>query len=64
MYTFSNVGCSILSTELVIGFIDAPYEFNENDGFATVIFGVRNGSLQSEFEVELSLADGTAFCEL
>ena len=55
---------SLLCTELVIGFIDAPYEVNENDGFAAVNLGVIDGSLEREFEVQLSLADETALGEL
>ena len=47
-----------------MGFIDAPYQVNENDGLANVTFGVINGVLRSEFEVRLSLEDGTALGEL
>ena len=54
----------MLVAELVIGFIDTPYVVNENDGFVTVMFGVRNGTLENGFQVEFSLADGTALGEL
>ena len=45
----------------LIGFINAPYQANENDGFVTVEFGVLNGVQPStDVTVELSLSGGTA----
>ena len=46
--------------EVVISFIDAPYEVNEADEVANVIVGVVSGQLMREVVVELSLSDGTA----
>ena len=47
-------------TELVIGFIDPPYEFNESDGNGSVVVGVVSGSLGTEVTVELWLTSGSA----
>ena len=44
----------------MIGFIGAPYEVNETDGFANVTVGVVSGQLMREVVVELSFSDGTA----
>ena len=49
----------------MIGFIDLLYEANENDGFASVTFGVTFGvlsigALQREVRVGIQLSDGTA----
>ena len=49
-----------LYVEVVIGFIDAPYEVNETDGVANVTVGVVRGQLMREVVVELSFSDGTA----
>ena len=47
--------------EVVIDFIDAPYEVNETDGVANVTVGVvSRGQLMREVVVELSFSDGTA----
>ena len=48
----------------MIGFIDAPYVAFENDGFATVTFGVINGRLEREVAVNHSFADASAVGEL
>ena len=48
----------------MIGFIDAPYVAFENDSFATVTFGVINGTLQREVAVNLSFAGASAIGEL
>ena len=47
--------------EVVIGFIDPPYEFNESDAMASVVVGVVSGSLGAHVSIELSFSDGSAF---
>ena len=50
--------------EVVIGFIDPPYEFNEfneSDAMASVVVGVVSGSLEADVSIELSFSDGSAF---
>ena len=46
--------------EVVIDFIDVPYEVNETNGVANVTVGVVRGQLMRKLVVELSLSDGTA----
>ena len=46
--------------EIVIDFIDAPYEVNETDGVANVTVGVVREQLWREVVVDLSFSDGTA----
>ena len=50
--------------EVVIDFIDAPYEVNETDGVASVTVRVVRGQLMREVVVELSFSDGTAIGKL
>jgi hypothetical protein len=49
-----------LSTEVVIGFEQTMYEFQENGGFATVRFGVLQGTLRIPVSVSFDLMPGTA----
>ena len=49
---------------VVIGFIDAPYVAFENDGFATVTFGVVDGTLEGEVAVNLSFTSASSIGEL
>ena len=46
--------------EVVIDFIDAPYEVNETDGVANVTVGVVGVQLMREVVVDLSFSDGAA----
>lgn len=50
----------IINADVVIGFINAPYEVNENDGEALIRVGLINGNLQREVSIQLSLSDGIA----
>ena len=53
--------CAYVFAEVLIGFIDLLYEANENEGFASVTFGVLSiGALQREVRVGIQLSDGTA----
>lgn len=50
--------------ELVIGFIDSPYQANERDTFVTVDFGILSGGMtQTNIVVELFTTDLTALSE-
>ena len=55
-----SVHFDIPYVEVVIDFIDAPYEVNETDGVAIVTVGVLRDQLMREVVVELSFSDGTA----
>ena len=48
----------------MIGFIGVPYVAFENDSFATVTFGVLNGTLEREVAVNLSFAGLSVIREL
>jgi collagen type VI alpha len=48
---------------VVIGFMNAPYQVMENEGFVTVTFGMICGRLERDVTVELSFLDGTAVSE-
>ena len=53
----------LIHAELTIGFINAPYHVeHESDGFATVEFGIVDGTIgpSVSMSVELVLSDGTA----
>ena len=45
---------------MVIGFINAPYAANENDGNAVFEIGIISGRLQREVSVEFSIFSGSA----
>ena len=47
-------------TDVVIGFINAPYAANENDGNAVFEIGIISGRLQREVSVEFSIFSGSA----
>ena len=49
-----------LSTEVVIGFIDPPYQVNESDGSVNLTIGVLTGNLQRQVVLRLSTSDDTA----
>jgi collagen type VI alpha len=51
------------TSDVVIGFVNAPYQAVENESFVTVTLGVINGDLEREVTVELSFLDGTAVGE-
>jgi hypothetical protein len=54
---------NIETAGVVIGFMDAPYQATENEGFVAVTFGVISGGLEREVAVVLSFLDGTAVGE-
>ena len=53
-----------LSTEVVIGFIDPPYQVNESDGSVNLTIGVLTGILQRQVVLSLSTSDDTALSKL
>ena len=59
MYNFLLTAFSV--AEVVIGFINTPYEFNETDAMARVVVGVVSGSLRTDVEVLLSFSNGSAY---
>ena len=60
VFTLIIMVLNIPYVEVVIDFIDAPYEVNEIDGVANVTVGVVRGQLMRKVVVELSFSDGTA----
>ncbi len=54
--------CYLIHIELVIGFINSPYQAFENDTFATVEFGITSGTIATNHNVsvELILSNQTA----
>lgn len=50
----------MINAEIVIGFSNATYDANENDGEAIIQIGLINGTLQTEVSIQLSVSDGTA----
>jgi hypothetical protein len=51
------------TADVVIGFMNAPYQATENESFVTVTFGVMRGDLEREVTVKLLFLDGTAVGE-
>jgi hypothetical protein len=49
-----------LPTEVVIGFEQTVYEFQEDDGFVIVRFGDLQGTLKIPMSVSFNLTPGTA----
>ena len=60
MYNFL-LFCTFPVAEVVIGFIDPPYEFNESGAMASVVVGVVSGSLGTDVDVLLSFSNGSAY---
>ena len=52
----------LICAELTIGFINAPYEVDEDDDFATVEFGITSGIIgpSVSLSIELYFSDQTA----
>lgn len=51
---------SIINTEVLIGFAKPRYTIAENGSFVDVSFGILNGTLNREVDVQFSFIDGTA----
>ena len=60
MAVFTLIWSEYSYVEVVIDFIDAPYEVSETDEVANITVGVVSGKLWREVVVELSFSDGTA----